>query len=415
MSKWKKPATTLKGNEKSDFFLLTINGEKNIGSVVGFLESHSRRLESAIADENHLVAGWWGQEEEAPTSGHVHLQTVVRFKKRLTYNQADEALLSLFGKTPASSLRSPLGDYKPVWTTPHKCIAYCTKLEKRAQNGHYWSYGAEVTDDTPVDIDKRSSLNEAAEKPGKGSRSDLKAAKDYIAHNPTMRFKDLSDKFEGLFLSNEKFLRRLYCMYHPGKVDLTEGIFVDGETGTGKSSSLAAAYPKAYWLGLGGSKETWWDNYDGEPIVIIDEYYPGAMDEMVLKRLLDRTPYLVPVKNAFTPFLSAKVIILSNFTFDECFPPNTHSMDAVRRRFSHHINYVLDTDGATQVSNRPLPLIGTVPPTNLTDLQNDFADALAETPKRYAKPTLIPYLKRRKLDTVEVEKSMLNADNYVEA
>jgi len=87
-----------------------------------------------------------------------------------------------------------------------------------------------------------------------------------------------------------------------------------GPPGVGKSSrALEEAGPGAYWLPRpsGVGQTIWWDGYEGQEVVVIDEFYGWIMRDM-MQRLCDRYPLLVQTKGGTTPFLAKKIIITSN-------------------------------------------------------------------------------------------------------
>jgi len=55
----------------------------------------------------------------------------------------------------------------------------------------------------------------------------------------------------------------------------------------------------------------WWNGYDGQQLVIIDEFR-GQFEPSTMLRILDRTPFKVPVKGAYVNFNSSAVIMTSN-------------------------------------------------------------------------------------------------------
>lgn len=82
-------------------------------------------------------------------------------------------------------------------------------------------------------------------------------------------------------------------------------IVIQGPTGTGKSKYCMEEHAEAYWKG----RDQWWDGYEGQETVIIDEFY-GWIPFDLLLRLLDRYPLQVEVKGGKVNF-SAKLIIIT--------------------------------------------------------------------------------------------------------
>lgn len=102
-----------------------------------------------------------------------------------------------------------------------------------------------------------------------------------------------------------------------------------GATGTGKSKKLWSDYPNHY----SKKKNKWWDNYQGEEIVAIEEWSPTFhMLASELKIWCDRYPFPAEIKGgSLKAIRPTKLIILSNYSIDQCFPNSEDSMPLKRR------------------------------------------------------------------------------------
>lgn len=105
-----------------------------------------------------------------------------------------------------------------------------------------------------------------------------------------------------------------------------------GPTGTGKSRFCLWKFPKAYWK----QRSSWWDGYNGEEDVILDEFY-GWIPYDTLLRLCDRYPLLVETKGGQCHMLCKNVIITSNHMPDKWYK-NVY-FDSFKRRVSQWIYY----------------------------------------------------------------------------
>lgn len=104
-----------------------------------------------------------------------------------------------------------------------------------------------------------------------------------------------------------------------------------GPTGTGKSRRLWNLYPDHFSKSL----NKWWDGYADEEIVAIEEMNPDAGKWMgsFLKIWADRYPFSPEVKGStIKKIRPKKIIVLSNYTPDECFP-NDQDLLPIKRRF----------------------------------------------------------------------------------
>lgn len=86
-----------------------------------------------------------------------------------------------------------------------------------------------------------------------------------------------------------------------------------GESGTGKSWTADAMAPDAFRLPpqQSHSGTGWWDGYDGESDIIIDEFY-GQLRWSFMLQLLDRYPLRVESKGGSVNFVGRRLIFTSN-------------------------------------------------------------------------------------------------------
>lgn len=56
----------------------------------------------------------------------------------------------------------------------------------------------------------------------------------------------------------------------------------------------------------------WWDDYDCQPHVVIDDFAPDQLEPARFKNLFDRYPMSVPIKGGFRPWIPKLVVITSN-------------------------------------------------------------------------------------------------------
>ncbi len=102
-----------------------------------------------------------------------------------------------------------------------------------------------------------------------------------------------------------------------------------GPPEAGKSRVAWDAHPDLYEK----SKNKWWDGYDGEEAVLIDDFDPATQDWRFdyMLTLLDRYPMKVEVKGGMVQFRSKKVYITSNFNPFHWFPGRKNRAAFFRR------------------------------------------------------------------------------------
>ncbi len=111
-----------------------------------------------------------------------------------------------------------------------------------------------------------------------------------------------------------------------------------GDAGQGKSRPAfeAGAYAVANY------RPEWWDGYDGEKIVLFDDFY-GQFPWERLLRLLDGYPIQVPIKGAFRYLLAETIYITSNTHPDDWYPEMAgKAREGLNRRITEIIEFVND-------------------------------------------------------------------------
>lgn len=116
---------------------------------------------------------------------------------------------------------------------------------------------------------------------------------------------------------------------------MTQGIWVFGESGSGKSEFAFSEYDtgNAYAYPYDNG---WWDGYKGQDVVIIDEFR-GQIPYNEILRMVDKHPnYYVRRRNREPmPFVSKQVIVTSALHPREVFKnlSANDSMEQIYRRF----------------------------------------------------------------------------------
>lgn len=128
-----------------------------------------------------------------------------------------------------------------------------------------------------------------------------------------------------------------------------------GPTGCGKSLTahriLKEQGDQVYWASWPKGGRWWWPNYEGQDVVILDEFrHQISMDQML--HIMDRYPFPIEYKYGNTTFRSKKLIITTNIPPERWYP-KVDDVTMLRRRlqeFAKIYKYrpmspVLDEDG----------------------------------------------------------------------
>lgn len=106
---------------------------------------------------------------------------------------------------------------------------------------------------------------------------------------------------------------------------------------------------------LAGKSPLWFDSYEGESVLLIDEYQ-GGIDAEAFLRVVDGHPYQAPCKHGFIPARWTVVVVVSNYELFSCMPPE------LKRRFGGGVHELLGRRGDyVQLAGQ---LRGALPPPN---------------------------------------------------
>lgn len=221
-----------------------------------------------------------GESETCPTTGRSHWQchfilaTSVSFKACLRYLRD-----SGYEKFHLSFRNGSFDEN----------VAYCSKV--RELPGTVWF--------------------EFGERPSPGKRSDLEyACAQALACG-------LSSVPPSTFVKYSRGLEKLIQLHrHP--VSLVKVVkWYWGPSGCGKSHLAWSEFPNAFDL---SSDNGWWDGYDTQTAVIIDDYDSHILTIREFLRITDKYPYRVKVKGSMVPFCATDIRITSHFSPQHYFP-----------------------------------------------------------------------------------------------
>lgn len=104
-----------------------------------------------------------------------------------------------------------------------------------------------------------------------------------------------------------------------------------GDSGTGKSRALWELYPNHFAKSI----NKWWDGYRHQNVVAIEEWSPdSSLTAQNLKKWADRYPFTGEIKGGVLQKLRPKkIIVLSNYTLEQCFP-RPEDLAPLKRRFT---------------------------------------------------------------------------------
>lgn len=89
-----------------------------------------------------------------------------------------------------------------------------------------------------------------------------------------------------------------------------------------------------YWK----QRSQWWDGYEGQPVVVLDDYYAWLPWDTLL-RICDRYPLLVETKGGQANFVPKTVIITSNTMPHMWYKEHAPNWKALERRVTKWIYF----------------------------------------------------------------------------
>lgn len=267
----------------------------------------------AIADHSS-VRGLIFQEEIGGNTERQHYQGFIRFKNAKTRQQCIDLFTAYTGHTRTHFDKS---DY------PVEAIEYCRKGETRLSADGMWEFG-----DLEYPQGKRSDLLECKEII---SKAGWRHAELYESHFSTsVRYMQGLEK-ASFYMSKAKQVERDVEVH-----------WLWGKAGTGKSRDARAGLTINDYFRLptpqGG--RVWFDGYEGEEILIIEEFNTHTMTIENFLELCDRYPLQQQVKGAFIWANWKKVVITSQFHFSSIYPfASEEQLAALRRRVTYEKHY----------------------------------------------------------------------------
>lgn len=137
-----------------------------------------------------------------------------------------------------------------------------------------------------------------------GARNDLLAVKNKLDEGITES--TIADEHFGSWVRYQKSFNRYALLKNKRKAVERKVLWIHGPTGCGKTKLAYEKLPDAYWKQPGCK---WWDGYEMEADVIIDDFRPDYMNFQFLLRLLDRYPMQVECKGGSVPWMARNIII----------------------------------------------------------------------------------------------------------
>jgi len=187
---------------------------------------------------------------------------------------------------------------------------------------------------------------EHGEVAGQGERTDLTEATTALKRK---RLEEVAEEFPETFVKYHKGLTALKAVYDNKELgdknrDM-EVILLYGEAGTGKTREAQEEGRKrgrVYILPPPNNGSTWWDGYEGQETVILDDFY-GWLKPHDLFRYLDIYPLKLAIKGGTVAAQYTRVYITSNNNSDDWYKEGVrYNKEALERRIHKKAQFMKD-------------------------------------------------------------------------
>lgn len=260
----------------------------------------------SLADHGALYCVW--QLERGATTQTPHLQgyTIFKTPRKLS-------VMKNYAGFQGAHFERRMGNHE-------QARDYCKKEDGRLLGP--WEYGEEPA--------------------GQGRRNDLLTLKRSLEDGKSER--EICDNDE-LFPTWTRYYKSIerWKRLHTSNMRTwaTYTTVLWGPPGTGKTKyCLEHGGEHAYWMKKPIGNAVYFDGYEGQEIVIIDEFY-GWLPFDLLCRMCDRYPLMVDTKGGMTNFYPKQIFITSNQNPNDWYK---NGLGALRRRISEPLGRIVSCD-----------------------------------------------------------------------
>lgn len=289
--------------------------EEHQAEVIAWLEARFAPVSDTDSTPLRDADYWIGQFERGEETGRVHIQCTISFKTKVRPN----SVATWYAQIPHVT-----GSHDEKVKSIPDAIVYCSKESTRVQE-----------------------IGEFGPRPKEGKANELVRAAGMVREGASMR--EIAQSFPGAIVRYGRGLRELQQLLQApedeGQAPTPPGVCLYyGPSGTRKST-LARTWRDAGWrcyiIPVGDS--LWFDNYEGQQLVIFDEYH-GQFALQQLLRLLDGFPVQVPRKGGFTWYNPKRVAFTSTKHPGEWYNyyNRLDEWTAIKRRFTRVVDTSYD-------------------------------------------------------------------------
>lgn len=253
-----------------------------------------------LQEINHLVFAVF-QREVCPKTGREHLQGCCGFRKSISRNLGRRKLQVALPGAHICICRKDI----------QFNIKYCSRVDKR-KDGHEAIY-----------IGTIPAL-------GGGARTDLMEVRKRIRSGTSIA--DIADDFFPTWVRNHRAFEKYAGMCQKSADRQISVTLLVGPPGTGKSRfcSEFVEQDSIFWFSS-ATAGTYFDGYENERILVLDDFTGGFIPRFQLLRVLDRYPYNLPCRGYSRAARYETVYITSNSWPQKWYRDETRVWNICRR------------------------------------------------------------------------------------
>lgn len=232
--------------------------------------------------------------KEVGESGTPHLQGYARFKNPRTFNALRKAFLR--------------AHIEPSKGNDEQNYAYCSKDKDFEEFG-------------------KMQLQENSEQ---GKRTDIVVIKEMINEGANMRdIIEVASSYQSIRMAE------IILKYKEKKRNWKPKVeWFYGPTGTGKTRKAIEIFGENPYY-ISGKNLKWWEGYDGEENVVLDDFRADFCTFHELLRILDRYEFRIEVKGSSRQLLAKHIIITSCHHPREVYKKNEEDVGQLLRRIDN--------------------------------------------------------------------------------
>lgn len=193
---------------------------------------------------------------------------------------------------------------------------------------------------------KDGDWKEVGARPRQGRRSDLEDVVDMVG---TKSLREIADEAPVVYVKYFKGIQELKKFKYTERSWEMEVIVAYGPPGTGKTRMAVETSESHFMVATPRSgSEVWFDGYEGQETMILDDFY-GWLRWSFLLKLLDRYKLNLPVKGGFVPMRSKRIVITSNTAPNLWYKYDDKKLySALTRRISRC--FLMEMDGYSEIT-----------------------------------------------------------------